>query len=304
MIIALRTAVETMEKNVPILAKFVEKSGECLARKSCIRYIGSNTFGIWGIIDASECVPTYNSAYDDIRGFMSNNYFKANLNVEDEESSYVSDATPTNLLKCLSEISESSFIIFIDDAYDETIAQALSAKNHIGWIQLLSSKSPKDNLEFQLKLLDYSGLNWLSDIKNEKYNRFILNYFAEILLKLTLNTISTGAHILNGKVFQNIMIDVRVSNIKLFYRASEIIKTLAKVNDEKAQICLINSIHQIADNNNNSMLEKTVVDHITVAAENDNHIVPIALLMALQNKTYSQAKQEINICPKIRNIFC
>jgi len=33
---------------------------------------------------------------------------------------------------------------------------------------------------------------------------------AEIILKLGLNTISTGAHILIGKVYQNIMIDVRV----------------------------------------------------------------------------------------------
>ena len=33
---------------------------------------------------------------------------------------------------------------------------------------------------------------------------------AELVLKLSLNTISTGAHILKGKVYQNIMIDVRV----------------------------------------------------------------------------------------------
>lgn len=60
--------------------------------------MGSSTFGIWGMIDASECVPTYNSclylfvyssvyfisfifvAYDDIRGFMANDYFRKNLN--------------------------------------------------------------------------------------------------------------------------------------------------------------------------------------------------------------------------------
>lgn len=33
---------------------------------------------------------------------------------------------------------------------------------------------------------------------------------AETILKLALNTISTGAHIIRGKVYQNIMIDVRV----------------------------------------------------------------------------------------------
>ena len=48
--------------------------------------------------------------------------------------------------------------------------------------------------------------------------------FAETVLKLAMNTISTGAHVMKGKVYQNIMIDVRVSNIKLFYRAVDIIK--------------------------------------------------------------------------------
>lgn len=36
---------------------------------------------------------------------------------------------------------------------------------------------------------------------------------AETILKLALNTISTGAHILKGKVYRNIMIDVRVRYI-------------------------------------------------------------------------------------------
>jgi hypothetical protein len=38
---------------------------------------------------------------------------------------------------------------------------------------------------------------------------------AEIILKLGLNTISTGGHIMKGKVFQNIMIDVRVRYLAL-----------------------------------------------------------------------------------------
>ncbi len=39
---------------------------------------------------------------------------------------------------------------------------------------------------------------------------------AELVLKLGLNTISTGAHILKGKVYQNIMIDVRVRYLCIY----------------------------------------------------------------------------------------
>lgn len=64
----------------------------------------------------------------------------------------------------------------------------------------------------------------LSSCNSSKPGTILYTCIAETLLKLTLNTISTGAHILKGKVYQNIMIDVRVSNIKLFYRAVDIIK--------------------------------------------------------------------------------
>mgnify|MGYP001794809892 CR=1 FL=1 len=45
-----------------------------------------------------------------------------------------------------------------------------------------------------------------------------------IYVKWICNCISTGAHILKGKVFRNIMVDVRVSNRKLYLRAVSIIQ--------------------------------------------------------------------------------
>ena len=53
-----------------------------------------------------------------------------------------------------------------------------------------------------MKIIDLSVCITSSDIL-----RYCL---AETVLKLSLNTISTGAHIMKGKVFQNMMIDVRV----------------------------------------------------------------------------------------------
>ena len=53
-----------------------------------------------------------------------------------------------------------------------------------------------------------------------------------IYVKWICNCISTGAHILKGKVFRNIMVDVRVSNRKLYQRAVSIIQVF-QLDDNK-----------------------------------------------------------------------
>ncbi|CAF2691382.1 unnamed protein product [Rotaria sp. Silwood2] len=287
-----RMKIERMD-----LATVVEQAGDCLLNNAYIRYIGSSTFGIWGIIDASECVPTYNSSYDDIRGFMANDYFKNTLDPE-PANSFVSPAlyesTPDDLWKIFENLPPSSLVIFIDSEYhlQKTLIDKLQQKKHrIVWIKLLSTESLEPNSNVQM--IDFSKSITSSDMTM----RYCL---AETILKLSLNTISTGAHILKGKVFQNIMIDVRVSNIKLFYRAIDIIKLLAGVDQQTAEKCLIQSIYQTDDELNN----KTIEQHITAVAKNRDHIVPIALVMCLSNCPYTQAKLQIDKCPRIRDICC
>ncbi|CAF3856335.1 unnamed protein product [Rotaria sp. Silwood1] len=266
-----------------------------LLNNTYIRYVGSSTFGIWGMIDASECVPTYNSSYDDIRGFMTNDYFKKNLNLE-PANSFVSPAlhesTPDDLWKLFENLPPSSLVIFIDSEYhlQKALVDKLQQKKHrIVWIKLLSTESLEPNSNVQM--IDLSKCITSSDMT--------LRYcLAETILKLSLNTISTGAHILKGKVYQNIMIDVRVSNIKLFHRAIDIIKLLTGVDRQTAEKCLIQSIHQTNDELNNQTIEQ----HIKAVAKNHDHIVPIALLMCLSNCSYTQAKLQIDKCPRIRDI--
>ena len=68
------------------------------------------------MIDASECVPTYNSAYNDIRGFMTNDYFQKALNPEvtDQVSPALQESTPKDLSVTLADLPAGSVVIFID----------------------------------------------------------------------------------------------------------------------------------------------------------------------------------------------
>jgi hypothetical protein len=69
--------------------------------------------------------------------------------------------------------------------------------------------------------------------------------FVELSAKLILNAISTGAHILRGKVFKNRMIDLTISNNKLYHRALSLLQELASLNPEDSVNVLLRSIYQV-----------------------------------------------------------
>ncbi|CAI5957281.1 unnamed protein product [Closterium sp. NIES-65] len=61
-------------------------------------------------------------------------------------------------------------------------------------------------------------------------------------MKLALNVASSGAHVLLGKVYSNRMVDLRVSNEKLFKRAVRVVGELAGVGAEEAERCVRRAI--------------------------------------------------------------
>lgn len=52
--------------------------------------------------------------------------------------------------------------------------------------------------------------------------------YAEIALKRVVNIVTTGAHIIKGSVYHNMMVDLTVSNNKLYTRAIGIIDSVVK----------------------------------------------------------------------------
>lgn len=48
----------------------------------------------------------------------------------------------------------------------------------------------------------------------------------ELSTKLVLNAVSTGGHVLKGKIYQNHMIDLQVTNTKLYRRATHLLQVL------------------------------------------------------------------------------
>ena len=115
--------------------------------------------------------------------------------------------------------------------------------------------------------------------------------FSDVLIKLALNAITTGAHVLKGKVFENQMIDLAVSNAKLFFRSIGIIASIARVTQRQARDALLQAIYQPCERCSSEcgeagvfgveeLLDVPVSDHI-VQAQRSSQIIPMALLLAL-----------------------
>ncbi|MCA8969922.1 MAG: hypothetical protein KDC95_09075 [Planctomycetes bacterium] len=100
--------------------------------------------------------------------------------------------------------------------------------------------------------------------------------------KLTLNAISTSAFVLAGKVFGNRMIDVALSNAKLFDRAVRIVADVAHVSEPEAKRSVVAVLH-CQDEPSSEILELSVHEHLEHARlENVSRsgVVPRAVLHA------------------------
>ena len=121
----------------------------------------------------------------------------------------------------------------------------------------------------------------------------------QLALKLVLNALTTGAHILNGKVYGNRMIDLRISNNKLFHRTVGIITDLTGADTATAIQSLIRSVYK-TDTLTQDQLDAPVSDHIE-ASKPVPRLVPIALLIATGKFTWQQAWDTLEADPVVRH---
>jgi N-acetylmuramic acid 6-phosphate (MurNAc-6-P) etherase len=116
---------------------------------------------------------------------------------------------------------------------------------------------------------------------------------AELGAKLCLNAVSVAAHALSGKTFAGRMIDVRVSNAKLYHRAARVVAAAAGTDVLSAREALwracgfdrgsnnaSSSLDVSEDEQKNDVVERSVVDAVVARASSLSSVVPIAVLLA------------------------
>ena len=117
-------------------------------------------------------------------------------------------------------------------------------------------------------------------------------------VKLILNMLTTGAHVLAGKVYGNRMVDLQISNTKLFARACRIVAHIAGVEQSRARRALVAAILN-QDEPGSELLELGDEEFVRQALRRER-VVPLAVLIADGRVSLARARQVLEERPVLR----
>lgn len=290
MLRAFEGAYRSVYLQLDSIARLVEVGGDTLRAHGHIYYLGSaggeNNTGILGIVDASECPPTYGAGFEDVRGFVSGSWDaflpEREPGLMERGQHFRIGIDDFRSLK-MPSLKQDDLCVFVGDfsgaAELLTELRSMGARTAaICWDKPLSAETVVSIVQEKDPALGYGPL--------------------ELQVKLVVNALTTGAHILAGKVFGNRMIDLRISNNKLFYRTTGIISDLMKVSPEQAQMALVRSVYE-TDALTDAQRTAPIREYIEVAKSVDK-VVPKALLIATGEFTYKQAGEALGRNPIVR----
>ena len=192
-------------------------------------YIGAGTSGRLGILDAVELVPTYGISPDRAIGLIAGGKTAMYLAVEgaeDSESLAAEDLGKLNLTSkdVVLGLAASGRTPYVIGGLD--YAQKIGA----GTISIACVNNSLIGKHAEIAIEAVVGPEVITGSTRMK---------AGTAQKMILNTISTGVMIKQGKVYQNVMIDVLPTNKKLINRAIRIITSVTNVSIEQAKDVLL-----------------------------------------------------------------
>lgn len=227
--------IKAIDEVLPQVASAIEWAGEALNAGGRIVYMGAGTSGRLGVLDAVECPPTFGVSYDTVVGLIAGGegaFVKAAEGAEDNAEAGAADLAALEL--------ESRDIVIGIAASGRTpyVIGGLRYANEAGCrtVAIACNKDSAVGAEAQLAIEPVTGPEVLTGSTRLK---------AGTAQKLVLNMISTGSMVAAGKVYQNLMVDVKQSNEKLRVRAQNIVMMATECTREQAAEALEACHHHV-----------------------------------------------------------
>ncbi len=244
---------EIVALKLDVIAKVIDLVADSFQLGGRLLYFGAGTSGRLGVLDAAECPPTFGSPPEQVQGFIAGGkdaMFVAQEGAEDfeENGAKAVDEAQTAPPDVVCGLAASGRTPYVHGALKEARKR--------GCKTVFVTTVPAKQIELEV--------DYLIDVP----------VGAEVIMgstrmksgtaqKMVLNMITTGAFIRQGKVYENVMVDLMLTNKKLEERAKRILMIFAEIDYEKAS----------------HLLQKS-----------DGH-VKTALLMALGNLDAGEAKE-------------
>ncbi len=226
---------EAVHGALPQIAQAVDAIAERMGRGGRLIYVGAGTSGRLGVLDAAECVPTFSTDPSEVIGLIAGGLGAMTNSVEGAEDNR--EAGRSDLL-ALNLTANDAVVGIAASGRTPYVLGALEAAQEIGAITIgVSCNAPAP-------LLDAAEIGIGVPVGPEAITGST-RMKAGTAQKLVLNMISTGVMVKLGKVYGNLMVDVRPTNSKLVDRARRIIAQVTGIQYDTAALLLEESGNQV-----------------------------------------------------------
>ncbi|HHC7307813.1 TPA: N-acetylmuramic acid 6-phosphate etherase [Vibrio campbellii] len=213
---------------LPQIAQTVDAITAAFANGGRLIYMGAGTSGRLGILDASECPPTYGTHPDMVIGLIAGGHqaiLKAVENAEDNAQMGQDD------LKALNLTQHDVVVGIAASGRTPYVLGGLEYAKSVGATTASIACNPGCAMAeaADIAILPVVGAEVVTGSSRMK---------AGTAQKLVLNMLTSGAMIRSGKVFGNLMVDVEATNAKLIQRQTNIVIEATGATKEQAEKAL------------------------------------------------------------------
>jgi N-acetylmuramic acid 6-phosphate etherase len=218
------TVAGAVRQVLPAIAQAVDVIAGRLRQGGRLLYVGAGTSGRLGVLDAVECVPTFSTPPDMVQGIVAGGHSALTQPVEGAEDDH--DAGYAQMIK-IGVNTHDAVVGIAASGRTPYVLGALKAANERGAATVaITCNDPAPMLDLaHIPIAVVVGPEVIAGSTRLK---------SGTAQKMILNMISTTSMIRLGKVYGNLMVDVRVTNQKLAHRARNIVCQVTGVSDEEA----------------------------------------------------------------------
>jgi N-acetylmuramic acid 6-phosphate etherase len=213
---------------IPAIAKAVDVIVDRIRNGGRLVYIGAGTSGRLGVLDASECPPTFSTPPELVVGLIAGGDYALRHSVEQVEDQPESGA---DALRSINVSDKDTVVGIAASGRTPFVLGAIAYANDVGalTVGICNSDNAKLSDLVQIAIPVITGPEVITGSTRLK---------AGTAQKLVLNMLTTGAMIRLGKTYGNLMVDLQPVNQKLRVRAIGIVRDAAGIPEEEAAAAL------------------------------------------------------------------
>jgi len=219
-----RKVAESVAAELPNIARAVDAVDAAFEKGGRLFYIGAGTSGRLGVLDASECPPTFNVPPDLVQGIIAGGeaaLSRAVETTEDDPAIGARDLTarrfgPNDVLCGIAASGRTPYVL-----------GAIDAATALGATTIGISCTPDSQLSRRVMIA-------ITPLPGPEVIAGSTRLKAGTATKLVLNMLTTGVFIKRGLVWGNLMVNVQPKNSKLLDRAQRIVSAATGVSYEEA----------------------------------------------------------------------